>query len=113
MHWTRELPWLDQDTSAGDMVQNVFNNDEWGLSVEIILGINSNTAMCHELADFRVTLPIWRIITPVEFESWISLQLTLTYQKYTFLESWRNKETSYAHFKALYRVTLKLYRVTQ
>ena len=32
--WTRIL------TSAGDMVQNVFNNDEWGLSVEIILGIN-------------------------------------------------------------------------
>ena len=23
------------------MVQNVFNNDEWGLSVEIILGIKS------------------------------------------------------------------------
>ena len=35
--WTKIL------TSAGDMVQNVFNNDEWGLSVEIILGINSNT----------------------------------------------------------------------
>ena len=35
--WTKIL------ISAGDMVQNVFNNDEWGLSVEIILGINSNT----------------------------------------------------------------------
>ena len=35
--WTKIL------TSAGDMVQNVFNNDEWGSSVEIILGINSNT----------------------------------------------------------------------
>ena len=34
--WTKIL------TSAGDMVQNVFNNDEWGLSIEIIPGINSN-----------------------------------------------------------------------
>ena len=37
------LDWTKILTSAGDMVQNVFNNDEWGLSVEIILGINSNT----------------------------------------------------------------------
>ena len=37
--------WINILTSAGDMVQNVFNNDEWGLSVEIILGINSNTYM--------------------------------------------------------------------
>ena len=61
MHWTRELPWLDQDThrSAGDMVQNVFNNDEWGLSVEIILGINSNTYVqkCWEQ---------WRVFSCVE-----------------------------------------------
>ena len=35
--WTKIL------TAVGDMVQNVFNNDEWGLSVEIILGINFNT----------------------------------------------------------------------
>ena len=35
--WTKIL------TSACDMVQYVFNNDEWGLSVEIILEINSNT----------------------------------------------------------------------
>ena len=42
--WTKIL------TSAGDMVQNVFNNDEWGLSVEIILRINSN--------DYRSPRPI-------------------------------------------------------
>ena len=31
------------------MVQNVFNNDEWGLSVEITLRINSNTYLCPEI----------------------------------------------------------------
>ena len=38
-------------TSAGDMVQNVFNNDEWGLSLEITLRINSNTYLhvCTEI----------------------------------------------------------------
>ena len=46
--WTKIL------TSAGDMVQNVFNNDEWGLSVEIILGINSNTYVQRFWEQWRV-----------------------------------------------------------
>ena len=46
--WTKIL------TSAGDMVQNVFNNDEWGLSVEIILGINSDTYVQRFWEQWRV-----------------------------------------------------------
>ena len=48
--WTKIL------TSAGDMVQNVFNNDEWGLSVEIILGINSNTYVQRFWEQWNVTV---------------------------------------------------------